>query len=100
MPEGLPASIIHVEVVHAEPRCARIKSYRIAVPATVADALRLAAADPDFGALPRDATVGVFGRPVQPDHRLADGDRVEIYRGPAVDPKAARRERAKKARSA
>jgi putative ubiquitin-RnfH superfamily antitoxin RatB of RatAB toxin-antitoxin module len=97
MPEGVEATI-HVEVVHAEPRRATIRSYCIAVPATVADALRLAAADPDFPALPRDATVGVFGRPVHRDHLLAEGDRVEIYRGPAVDPKAARRARAKNAR--
>jgi putative ubiquitin-RnfH superfamily antitoxin RatB of RatAB toxin-antitoxin module len=38
--------------------------------------------------------VGVWGRVVQPDHRLQDRDRVEIYRALAADPKTARRRRA------
>lgn len=37
--------------------------------------------------------IGVFGTVVAPDARLADGDRVEIYRPLAVDPRAARRAR-------
>ncbi len=99
-PAGV-SGLIEVEVVHAVQRCATIKSYRIATPATVAHALRLAVADPDFAALRVDAAaVGVFGRPVGLDHPLRDGDRVEIYRGPAVDPKLARRARAKQTRTA
>lgn len=42
--------------------------------------------------------LGVFGRTVAPDSRIADGDRIEIYRPLALDPKEARRRRAKKAR--
>ena len=44
---------------------------------------------------PRRDGVGVFGRRVTPDSPLREGDRVEIYRPLIVDPKAARRERAK-----
>jgi putative ubiquitin-RnfH superfamily antitoxin RatB of RatAB toxin-antitoxin module len=40
--------------------------------------------------------IGVWGRICALDARLADGDRVEIYRALAVDPKEARRRRAKK----
>lgn len=36
---------------------------------------------------------GLYGQVVAPDTRLADGDRVEIYRPLAVDPRAARRAR-------
>lgn len=36
----------------------------------------------------------VFGAKSSPDAALADGDRVELLRGLAVDPKLARRKRA------
>jgi len=38
---------------------------------------------------------GIFGRRVAPDHRLGDGDRIEIYRPLQVDPRVARRGRAR-----
>ncbi len=38
--------------------------------------------------------VGIFGRPVELDASLRDGDRVEIYRPLVADPKQVRRERA------
>ena len=38
--------------------------------------------------------LGVFGKVVAADTSLTDGDRVEIYRPLAVDPRAARRARA------
>lgn len=37
---------------------------------------------------------GIYGRRVSLDTRLADGDRVEIYRALGADPKEARRRRA------
>ena len=40
------------------------------------------------------AKIGLFGRVVAPEATLVDGDRVEIYRPLAVDPKLARRARA------
>ncbi len=39
--------------------------------------------------------VGVFGQLMALDHILQDGDRVEIYRPLIIDPKVARRLRAK-----
>ena len=45
------------------------------------------------------APVGVFGRIVSREELLADGDRIEICRGAAVDPKLARRQRAAGSRS-
>ncbi|MGI9343572.1 MAG: RnfH family protein [Gammaproteobacteria bacterium] len=38
--------------------------------------------------------LGIFGRRVDDDHRLAPGDRIEIYRPLSADPREARRQRA------
>jgi uncharacterized protein len=86
---------LQVEVAYAEPLRGIVKGYRLAPGATVADALRLAALDPDFAGVDlANSALGIFGRPAQPDHALRDGDRIEIYRPLAADPKVARRLRA------
>lgn len=41
--------------------------------------------------------LGIFGRVVEPEQPLHDGDRVEIYRPLQADPKLARRARARRA---
>jgi putative ubiquitin-RnfH superfamily antitoxin RatB of RatAB toxin-antitoxin module len=90
---------IGVEVSYAEPQRAIVKTYRLAAPATVEDALRLAAADPRFSGIDlTHAVVGIFGTVAVPGQVLEDGDRVEIYRPLAADPKSARRARAAEAR--
>ena len=89
-----------VEVVYALPERAVVKTYRVTVPATVADALALAAADPDFRGIDiAGCPVGVFGRAVARGRVLQPGDRLEIYRALAADPKQARRERVQRARA-
>ena len=66
------------------------------VDATVADALAaarlIATSAPDLAW--ESASVGVFGVVCAREFVFADGDRIEIYRPLAVDPRAARRERA------
>ncbi len=90
---------MRIEVASAEPARAVTQSYSLPSPATVGDALRLAIADPAFAGIDiPSATVGIFGRVVGPGEPLSDGDRVEIYRPLEVDPKNARRERAREAR--
>jgi len=42
--------------------------------------------------------VGIFGRRVELDAPLRDGDRVEIYRPLVADPREARRRRVKRSR--
>ena len=97
MPHERP--LIRVEVVYALPQRAVVKVFRLPAPATVADALARAAADPDFGGIDiAHAAVGVFGRLARPEQLLKEGDRIEIYRALAIDPKAARRARAKQSR--
>lgn len=46
------------------------------------------------------ARVGIFGKLARLDARLRDSDRVEIYRSLIADPKAVRRERARRPRPA
>ena len=90
---------IGIEVTYAEPHRAIVKAYRLGAPATIDDALRLAAADPEFAGIDfADSAVGIFGRVSVPGQALTDGDRVEIYRPLAADPKTARRTRARESR--
>jgi len=89
-------STIFIEVAYALPERAIVKAYRLSGPATVEDALAAAAADPDFSAVDlKGAPIGVHGQLARREQPLEDGDRVEIYRALTVDPKAARRARAK-----
>lgn len=80
---------MRVEVVFALPGEARVSTVELAPGATARDAVAAAGFQPA-------KEIGVFGRRVPPDHKLAEGDRVEIYRPLAMDPKEARRRRARK----
>jgi uncharacterized protein len=90
---------MHIEIAWIGPEGATVKEYEVEARCTVDAALRLAALDPEFSrAQLLSATVGVFGRLVGRDELLNEGDRIEAYRGPAVDPKLARRARAAKSK--
>ena len=79
---------MRVEVVEARPDGAEIVEVRLPDGATVRDALAATALT--------GTQVGIFGKRVTMQTRLADGDRVEIYRPLAIDPKEARRARARR----
>ena len=90
---------LQIEVAYAEPQRDIVKTLYLPAGSRVADALRLAALDPDFtGVDLANSALGIFGRSIRPDHALQQGDRIEIYRPLAADPKVARRERAQQAR--
>jgi putative ubiquitin-RnfH superfamily antitoxin RatB of RatAB toxin-antitoxin module len=85
---------IRVEVVYALADRAESVEVRLPAGATAAEAVKasgLAARHPGMNT----ESIGVFGRRVSPQTRLADGDRVEIYRPLVLDPKEARRRRAR-----
>ncbi|MDO1527327.1 RnfH family protein [Fulvimonas sp. R45] len=89
------AECIMVEVACALPD--RQKTYRVelAAGATAWQAVVAAGVAQDWPDLSIDPVqLGVFGRQVAADHVLHDGDRVEVYRPLALDPKEARRRRA------
>ena len=80
-------SSIRVEVVSAWPERAEIRRLELPAGSHVRDALRAADVKAD--------AVGVFGKRVNLNARLADGDRVEVYRPLVLDPKERRRQRAR-----
>jgi putative ubiquitin-RnfH superfamily antitoxin RatB of RatAB toxin-antitoxin module len=83
-------AVIRVEVVQARRDGVRTIKVELAAGALVRDALQASGLNLDTSA------VGIFGKRVAPDARLADGDRVEIYRPLLLDPKERRRQRARK----
>lgn len=78
---------LRVEVVEAWPERTRRVELELEEGATVRSALRAAC-------VPVSRAVGIHGRRVGPEQRLADGDRLELYRALPADPKEARRKRA------
>lgn len=80
-----------VEVVHARGGGAAVARVQLPVGATVRDALAASGLALNL----EKQAFGIFGKRVALDHPLAEGDRVEIYRTLALDPKEARRLRAK-----
>jgi uncharacterized protein len=90
------SSRIAVSVIYAEPEHAFDVELSLPKGATVADAIarsgiREARHDVDI----REDRLGIFARKVTFDTSLRDGDRVEIYRPLRIDPKEARRQRAR-----
>ncbi len=90
---------LKVEVVYALPGGEDVSTVSLAPGATASDAVIAS------GVITRHPEIdlarhklGVFGKVVRRDARVADGDRVEIYRALAVDPKEARRKRARRTR--
>lgn len=90
---------IRVEVVYALPRIHYAVEVKVEAGSTVADAVRAAMTLEPFRSLrveppPDPDKVGIFGRAVDPRTPLSNGDRVELYRDLAQDPKELRRARA------
>lgn len=84
-----------VTVVYCAPTVEDIVEVRLATGATVRDAIEasgLLARRSEIGAVP---DVGIWGRPCSLQQEVRDTDRVEVYRPLKVDPKEARRIRAR-----
>jgi putative ubiquitin-RnfH superfamily antitoxin RatB of RatAB toxin-antitoxin module len=87
---------IHVSVAYAEPDHALVVEFELPTGSTVADAIdasRIREKHP--GLEIRDDRLGIFSRKAALQAVLHDGDRVEIYRPLKIDPKEARRKRAR-----
>lgn len=81
-----------VEVVYALPQLQRVIEVPWVAGMTVAQALEASGIFKQFPELNlATVKVGIFGRPCQLDRKLKAGERVEIYRPLALDPKQARR---------
>lgn len=87
---------LRVEVVFALPERQELIALEVEEGATVAEVIERSRIASRFPGHDLDAcVVGVWGHIVERDHRVSDGDRVEIYRPLPKDPRTARRERAK-----
>lgn len=89
----MTSEMLRVEVVYALPERQWVLSIELSPGATVLEALQAAqrAADlPDVVSEPPQ--LAVWGRPVGSEHRLGDGDRLEVLRPLKIDPRSARRE--------
>jgi uncharacterized protein len=93
---------IHVEVAYALPHVQRIVPLELPEGATVHEAVQASALDKQFPELDL-ATVdlGVFGKVIRKpeEEKLAEGDRIEIYRPLIADPKEVRKQRAAKVKA-
>ena len=86
---------IRVTVVYADPQRQVVREIEIAADATVDDAVRLSGILAELGGV-EPAGLGIFGGKVAGDARLHDGDRIELLRPLKIDPKEARRQRARR----
>jgi putative ubiquitin-RnfH superfamily antitoxin RatB of RatAB toxin-antitoxin module len=84
---------LRVEVIYALPTGEDAVTLRLPAGATAGEAVRASGLLEKHPGL--DARkIGIYGKVVDPGATLRDGDRVEIYRPLALDPKEARRRRA------
>jgi len=81
---------MRIEVVFALPGAQQVVTVELEAGATARDAVRAAGLTAQYAAL------GIFGSKVDLATALRDGDRVEILRPLAEDPKEARRRRARR----
>jgi putative ubiquitin-RnfH superfamily antitoxin RatB of RatAB toxin-antitoxin module len=89
--------VIHVSVVCAAPDRVFLRELQLPQGANVNDAIEASGFRQAWPEVPiSDERLGIFARKADPGTVLNDGDRVEIYRPLKIDPKDARRRRAKK----
>ena len=89
--------LIVVEVAYAKPEEQLIIPVKVPPGTTVRQAIEQSGILERFPDIDLSTQkVGIFGRVVPMDRELNERDRVEIYRPLIADPKAMRRERAKK----
>jgi len=92
MPEP---EFIEIEVAYARPERQQIVSLKLPAGSSVRQALIESGLGDEFPEIDiSNCPVGVFGREINNEYVMQDGDRLEIYRPLELDPRNARRERA------
>lgn len=87
---------IDIEIVYALPDHQILKKLKVPVGTTVAHAIQLSGIIDPFPDIDLSRNqFGIFSQLVQGDTTLQSHDRIEIYRPLIIDPKEARRHRAK-----
>lgn len=99
---SMAADTYSVEVAFGLPYKQHLVALDVPPGTTAREAVALADLPTLFPELPREtfeeAPLGIFGQALRDpaQYTVAPGDRVEVYRPLLIDPKAARRERAKR----
>jgi len=84
---------ITVEVIYAGRHAQKLVTVSLGKGATAADAIERSGILADFPEINRDnLPIGIWGRVVDRQQRVNEGDRVEIYRRLDIDPREARRQ--------
>lgn len=84
---------IEIELVLATRERQVLRTLQVNEGTTVADVITQSGIHKDFPDIDIDKLdVGIWGKRVGRDHVVTDGDRVEIYRHLAIDPREARRQ--------
>ncbi|MDO5685795.1 MAG: RnfH family protein [Neisseria sp.] len=91
-----PENTITVEVVLALAEQQYLRRITVPSDTTLQAAVTASGLADEFPQYVMDGTFGIFGKRAAPDTVLQEGDRVEIYRPLLIDPKSARRRRARK----
>lgn len=88
-------TLLNIEVVYADPDTQILLGLNVPEGTNVGDALRASGiAERCPGVDFKSAELGVWGQRVNRSQVLRDGDRIEVYRPLAMDPREARRQRA------
>ncbi len=91
----MKARKLQIEVAYATPARQLILELEVAPGTSAREAVRLSGIADQFPEIKIDASpLGVFGKQIDDDYELCDGDRIEIYRPLIADPKEIRRQRA------
>lgn len=84
--------MIRVEIAFAVRDKQVLRELTVPAGSTVADVLAASALEREFpGGELRNTQPGIWGRPVDPGHRVEEGDRIEFYRPLEIEPREARR---------
>jgi putative ubiquitin-RnfH superfamily antitoxin RatB of RatAB toxin-antitoxin module len=89
---------VRIEVVYALADAQDIVVVELAEGAAAAQALAASGMLARHGLAAGQLELGIFGKKVSPGSPLREGDRIEILRPLAMDPKEARRRRARRTR--
>jgi putative ubiquitin-RnfH superfamily antitoxin RatB of RatAB toxin-antitoxin module len=92
------SAAVRIEVVYALADAQDIVFVELPEGAGAAQALAASGMLARHGLAAAQLQLGVFGKKISPEDPLREGDRIEILRPLAMDPKEARRRRARKTR--
>ena len=96
-PQQAPLASVEVEIVYGRTGAVQVIRQQVPGSATLRQAIELSGILEMYPDIDLDSNkVGIFSRKRELHDRVNAGDRIEIYQALKVDPKEARRRRAKK----